>query len=189
MDASQLDNSLSSAQKDHATVTPDGARVEHRIDGVIVSSPVNHVDHRGRVFEIYAGETDAWVEPLVYCYAFTVRPNQVKGWGLHLEKDDRYTLITGEMLTLLYDARTDSPTHGVVQKVTLSGQGARKLLIPRGVWHLNIALGDVEVHMINHPTAVYHHGGPDRYLLPLNTPEIPVDVNAFWPRQTTPVVP
>ena len=65
MDASQLDNSLSSAQKDHATVTPDGARVEHRIDGVIVSSPVNHVDHRGRVvrsvFDAYWAKVD-WDE-------------------------------------------------------------------------------------------------------------------------------
>jgi dTDP-4-dehydrorhamnose 3,5-epimerase len=189
MDAPHLDKSLSSAQKDHATVTPNGTRVETQIDGVIVSSPINHVDHRGRVFEIYAGEKDAWVEPLVYCYAFTVRPSQVKWWGLHLHKDDRYTVITGELLTLLYDARTDSPTHGIVQKVTLSGQGARKLLIPRGVWHLNIALGDAEVHLINHPTAVYNHGAPDRYLLPLNTTEIPVDVSAFLPRQTTTVVP
>jgi dTDP-4-dehydrorhamnose 3,5-epimerase len=183
MDATDLDNSLARAQKDHATVTPDGTRVETRIDGVIVSSPINHVDHRGRVFEIFAGETDAWVEPLVYCYAFTVRPNQVKGWGLHLHKDDRYTLIAGEMLTLLYDARTDSPTHGVVQKVTLSGQGARKLLIPRGVWHLNIALGDTEVLLINHPTAVYNHGAPDRYMLPLDTSEIPIDASVYWPRQ------
>jgi dTDP-4-dehydrorhamnose 3,5-epimerase len=185
MDPTHLDNSVSSAQKDHVTVTQDGTRVETKIDGVIVSTPINHVDHRGRVFEIYSGATDEWVDPLVYCYSFTVRPQQMKGWGLHLHKDDRYTLISGELLTLLYDARTDSQTHGVVQKVTLSAQGARKLLIPRGVWHLNLALGDAEVHLINHPTAAYNYDSPDRYLLPHNTTEIPVDVGAFVPLQTT----
>jgi len=184
METDHLDSTVSAAQKDDATVTTDGARVEARIEGVIVTAPINHVDHRGRVFEIYAGPSEQWVDPLVYCYAFTIRPNQVKGWGLHLHKDDRYTLITGELLALLYDARSDSPTHGVVQKVVLTGQGARQLLIPRGVWHLNIALGDSEVHLINHPTAVYNHDNPDRYLLPLDAPEIPVDVRAYWPRQS-----
>lgn len=184
MDTDHIDSSLSRAQKDQATVTTDGTRLEARIDGVIVSSPITHVDHRGRVFEIFAGPSDLWVEPLIYCYAFTVRPNQIKGWGLHLHKDDRYTLISGEILTLLYDARTDSRTHGVVQKVVLTGQGARQLLIPRGVWHLNIALGDSEVHLINHPTAVYHHDEPDRFVLPLDAPEIPVDVSIYFPRQT-----
>lgn len=184
MDTEHLDASLSGAQKDLASVTSDGARLEARIEGVIVTAPINHVDHRGRVFEIYAGPSEQWVDPVVYCYAFTIRPNQIKGWGLHLNKEDRYTLITGELLTLLYDARKDSPSLGVVQKVVLTGQGPRQLLIPRGVWHLNIALGDSEVHLINHPSAVYNHDDPDRYLLPLDAPEIPVDASVYLPPQS-----
>lgn len=179
----QHDESIISAHKDVATVTPSGSSLSEVIFGLSVNSPVNHVDHRGRVFEIYPGETEHWCEPLVYCYAFTVRSGQTKGWGLHLEKDDRYTLIAGELLTLLYDARKDSPTHGLVQKIVLTGQGVRQLKIPAGVWHMNIALGESEAMLINHPTKVYEHENPDRLLLPFDTDKIPVDVSSYFPKQ------
>jgi dTDP-4-dehydrorhamnose 3,5-epimerase len=179
----RLDDTERTALADVATVSPDGSRLEDTIDGVRVVTPVVHSDHRGRVFEVHAGPDDFWVDPLVYCYAFTVRHQQTKGWGLHREKDDRYTLITGELLTLLYDARVDSPTHGVVQKVVLSEQGARSLRIPMGVWHMNLNIAQTETHLINHPTRPYVHGRPDRLLLPWDTAEIPCDVSAYFPVQ------
>lgn len=61
-----------------------------------------------------------------------MRVNQVKGWGLHLEKEDRYTILKGENMTVMYDARLDSPTHGAVQRVYLSEQGVRQVTIPTG---------------------------------------------------------
>lgn len=179
----RLDHTEQAALADVATVTPAGERIEQTIAGVRVVSPVVHTDHRGRVFEVHAGADDFWVDPIVYCYAFTVRHRQAKGWGLHREKDDRYTLITGEMLTLLYDARLDSPTHGTIQKVVLSEQGARSLRIPTGVWHMNINIAETETHLINHPTRPYVHGHPDRLLLPWDTREIPCDVSAYFPVQ------
>ena len=154
------------------------------IEGVVTAAPVNHVDHRGRVFEIYGGESSQWDKPVVYCYAFTVRAGFTKGWGLHEHKDDRYTLISGEVMTFLYDARVDSPTHGLVQKVTLTPEGTRQVLIPAGVWHLSVCLSPTEAFLINHPTRAYEHGSPDRLMLPLDTPEIPVDITACFPTQS-----
>lgn len=177
------DPSVRAARKDVATVTPAGQSLAAAIEGVRIAAPVNHVDHRGRVFEIYGGESSRWEKPVVYCYAFTVRPGLTKGWGLHEHKDDRYTLISGEVLTLLYDARVDSPTYGRQQKVTLSPEGARQLLIPAGVWHLSICLSPTEAYLINHPTRVYEHGSPDRLLLHWDSPDIPVDVGAYFPTQ------
>jgi dTDP-4-dehydrorhamnose 3,5-epimerase len=179
----KLDGTVTVAAGDVQTVTSTGARVESRIDGVKTFSPVNHVDHRGRVFEIFPGENEFWTDPVVYCYGFTVRSSQVKGWGLHQEKDDRYTLIDGEVLTVLYDSRLDSNTYGVVQKVTLTPQGIRQLLIPTGVWHMNLNIGTSEAFLINHPTEVYHHQRPDRLLLPWNAPEIPVELLDYMPVQ------
>jgi dTDP-4-dehydrorhamnose 3,5-epimerase len=178
-----VDDSVAQAIRDEQTVSKDGTSVAPTIEGVKVMSPVNHVDYRGRVFEIYPGESEFWVDPVVYCYAFTIRPMQTKGWGLHLEKDDRYTLIDGEVHTILCDARTESPTHGQVQHVVLSGQGARQLLIPTGVWHMNVNLSDKETLLINHPTKTYVHERPDRLMLPWNTSALPVDVARFFPIQ------
>jgi len=182
----EIDPSVSASRRDIATVTSAGRSLAQFIEGVAVNAPVNHVDHRGRVFEIYGGETTQWEKPVVYCYAFTVRPGQTKGWGLHEHKDDRYTLISGEILTILHDARSDSPTRGVVQKVVLTPEGARQLLIPAGVWHLSVCLSPTEAFLINHPTQVYDHDAPDRMLLPWNTPEIPVDIGAHFPTQFSP---
>ena len=178
-----LDKTVDAALGDTQTVTPTGHSVAKIIEGVKTFTPVNHVDHRGRVFEVYPGKNEFWTDPVVYCYAFTVRVNQTKGWGLHKEKDDRYTLISGETLTVLYDARLDSPTHGLVQKVTLSPQGTRQLLIPVGVWHLSINIGESEALLVNHPTQVYHHLNPDRLLLPWDAPEIPIDLKEYFPNQ------
>lgn len=180
----QIDATAAAAARDRATVTPDGRRLDRAIHGVVTHGPVNHVDHRGRVFEIYSGsDSDMWVDPIVYCYAFTVRAKQIKGWGLHEHKADRYTLIAGEVLTVLYDARVDSPTHGGSQLVPLTGQGVRQLLIPAGVWHLTVNLSLQESHLINHPTMPYAHGSPDRLMLPWDSPAIPVDISALLPRQ------
>jgi dTDP-4-dehydrorhamnose 3,5-epimerase len=182
MDA-EKDPTIVHADRDNATVTSTGQSLAKQIDGVSTVSPVNHVDHRGRVFEIYAGTSEHWKQPLVYCYGFTVRPNQTKGWGLHELKDDRYTLISGELLTVLYDARVESPTHKLIQKVTLSPEGARQLVIPAGVWHMNICIGAGEAFLINHPTEIYSYGQPDRLLLPWDSAQIPVDVASYFPIQ------
>lgn len=185
MTDSRFDASVEAALREEQTVTTAGVPVAPVIDGVRTFAPVNHVDHRGRVFEIYPGRNEFWVDPVVYSYGFTVRAGQVKGWGLHLEKDDRYTLISGELLVVLYDARLDSPSHGVVQKITLTPQGVRQLRIPTGVWHANVALGDDEVFLVNHPTHPYHHENPDRLLLPWDSPEIPTDLASYFPIQWT----
>lgn len=183
MTTENVDKSLESALRDVATVTSTGQNLAKVIEGVSTITSVNHVDHRGRVFEIYTGDSSHWQKPLVYCYAFTVRPGQTKGWGLHEKKDDRYTLISGEVLTVLYDARKGSSTHGLIQKVVLTPEGIRQLRIPTGVWHMNICIGQEEAFLINHPTEIYDHNAPDRLLLPWDSEDIPVDIRSFFPTQ------
>lgn len=168
---------------DVATVRPDGSSLAVMIDGVRTHSPVNHVDHRGRVFEVWTHGDDYWDEPFVYSYCFTVRPGTTKGWGVHDHKNDRYTLISGEVLVVLYDGRSDSPTAGLVQTVMLTGEGVRQLTIPRGVWHADVNVGPDEAFLINFPTMPYNYESPDRRTLPIDTAEIPVDVRQLFPTQ------
>lgn len=167
---------------DVQTVTPEGRPVTRAIDGVVVHTPVTHVDHRGWVFEMHNLDPALGEEPLVWAYADMVRPGQVKGWARHEVKVDRYTLIAGELLMLLHDGRVDSPTYGLTQPVVLSPSGARQIRIPVGVWHLLANLGSDEAYFVNLPTEPYHHDAPDRILLPWDTDELPVDVREYLPR-------
>lgn len=174
---------MTQAEREVASVTKDGAPLGVSIAGVKTHAPVNHVDHRGRVFELFPEMNEYWTDPIVYSYCFSIRPNQIKGWAIHERKSDRYSLIWGEVMVLLYDARTDSPTQGLAQRVALTEQGTRQLTIPPGVWHLNANLAPTETFLISFPTEPYHHDRPDRWTLPWHTDQIPVDVASYLPAQ------
>jgi dTDP-4-dehydrorhamnose 3,5-epimerase len=167
--------------RDVQTVTAEGRPTTPAIDGVVLHSPPVHLDHRGALYELYNGDPSLWSVPLVYSYVFTVRPGQMKGWGMHEFKDDRYSLIVGEDLLLLHDDRPDSATRGVTQSVVLSERGIRQVWIPRGVWHLHFNPTPHEAHLVNFPTEPYNHAAPDRLMLPWDTDELPVDVRRYLP--------
>lgn len=173
------------AAADGPTVDPMGRSVRSPIDGVLTRSVVSHVDHRGRVFELINIERDPefWNDPVIASYVFTVRPGTMKGWGVHAHKDDRYNLIAGELMTILYDARLDSPTYQHIQEVPLTPQGIRQLLIPAGVWHMNINVAAEETVLVNFPTQPYRYGAPDRLTMPWYSTNIPVDISSYFPRQ------
>lgn len=173
---------------DGPTVDETGApmpSVRTDIAGVLTRRLVNHPDHRGRLFEIVnlAKDPEFWAQPIVHCYQFSVRESQVKGWGVHAEKDDRYTLIDGEAVTVLFDARFDSPTYGMEQVVHLSRSAVQQVLIPAGVWHANVNVAPQETFLINFPTKPYRYEAPDRMLLPWNSDRIPVRLDQFFPKQ------
>jgi dTDP-4-dehydrorhamnose 3,5-epimerase len=168
--------------QDVATVTPDGQSRLRSIADVVVLRPVHHHDHRGTLFEIVNGDPLIWTDPVVWCYQTSVRPRQIKGWARHELKTDRYCLLSGDLLVLLHDDRTGSPTRGVTQRVILSPEGDRQVLIPVGVWHMIINLGNEDAQLINFPTEPYHHDKPDRILLPWDTDELPVKVRDYLPK-------
>jgi dTDP-4-dehydrorhamnose 3,5-epimerase len=179
----ELDESAKHAAPDRQTVTPAGETVTLTIDGVIVLAPMMHVDHRGRLFEFFSGVNYFWVDPVVFGHISSIRPNCVKGWGLHRHKNDRYTLVSGEVLVALWDARLDSPTHGLVQRVYLAPDSVRQVLIPAGVWHAAINLGMDEAFIINMPTQPYDYASPDKVRLSARSPVAPVDLADFFPSQ------
>lgn len=176
---------LDSAPREEPTVTSAGQSIRPQIDGVRVHSLVSHVDHRGRVMEIVNLDSEYWVEPIVHTYLFTVRVGQIKGWGIHETKKDRYCIVAGEMLVVMWDGRKDSPTFGVEQAVVLTAEAQQMLTVPIGVWHIDVNVGTVECRVVNHPTKAYDYEHPDRRLLPWNTPEIPVDLSRYFPLQWT----
>ena len=179
----ELDESAKHASRDQQTVTPAGETVISSIDGVLVHAPAVHVDNRGRLFEFFSGVDQFWADPVVFGHISSVRPNCVKGWSLHFHKNDRYTLVSGEVFVALWDARLDSPTHGLVQRVYLAPDSVRQVLIPAGVWHAAINLGIDEAFIINMPTQPYDHASPDKVRLCTRSPLAPVDLADFFPSQ------
>jgi len=168
------------ARRDTQTVTADGTSLRQLPEGTVVRDLVTHTDERGTVCELYDPRWDVHPDPLVFAYTFTIRPRAAKGWGLHREHDDRYTFLAGELEVVLYDARDDSSTSGLVSRLFLSERRRQLLTIPAGVWHAERNIGDVDAVVVNFPTIQYDHRSPDKYRLPLDSDELPVELGPEW---------
>jgi len=166
--------------RDVETVTPEGERIDSLPEGMVVRDLVTHVDERGTVCELYDLRWGVNPDPLVFAYMFTIRPGRAKGWGIHREHEDRYAFLNGELELAFYDAREDSTTAGREFRLFLSAHHRRLLTIPRGVWHAERNVGEVDVQVINFPTIPYDHANPDKYRLPLDSDELPVRLGPDW---------
>lgn len=166
--------------RDTETVTSTGQRIAALPEGMVVHDLVTHVDERGTVCELYDLRWGVNPDPLVFAYLFTIRPGMAKGWGIHREHEDRYAFLGGELELAFYDAREDSLTAGRESRLFLSAYDRKLLTIPRGVWHAERNVGDVDVQVVNFPTIPYDHANPDKYRLPLDTAELPVRLGPEW---------
>jgi dTDP-4-dehydrorhamnose 3,5-epimerase len=168
--------------RDGMTVTPDGKSCGRVIHGVKIRDLVLHTDARGTLCELYDPRWEFHEAPMVFSYFYTVRPGWVKGWAMHKTHEDRYCLIHGELKVVLYDAREDSPTFGLVQEIFMTEHPRQLLSIPTGVWHADHNIGQKDVLVVNFPTIPYNHSAPDKYRLPVGTNLIPYqfgDIQGF----------
>ena len=67
--------------RDKQTVTPEGEGVQRLPEGVTFRDAVTHVDARGTVTELFDPRWGWHEDPLVFAYAFTIKPGMIKGWG------------------------------------------------------------------------------------------------------------
>ncbi len=155
------------------TVLPNDRVEIVKIDGVVLNQTAVVGDERGIILEVIDTRSTYWSAPVPYVYMGTCRPGKAKGWGLHERHTDRYTILSGEMLLVLFDDRTDSPSHGVVQEFYLTMEGRNQVTIPIGVWHAHMNLGQDDVMFLNAPTEPFDHANPDKRTLPLDTDKIP----------------
>ena len=165
--------SILSGTRDQATTTPEGGRIGSLPAGVTTRDLTTHIDERGTVFEMFDSRWQWHVDPLVFAYTFSLRPGMIKGWGMHKLHDDRYCILSGELLLVLFDDRSESPTRGLVAKIALSEYRRQLINIPAGVWHANQNIGGKDVVVVNFPTRPYDHDNPDKYRLPVDTDKIP----------------
>ena len=167
------DTLLAAAQRDGQMATAGGETVFSLPDGCSLRDLPCHPDSRGIVCELFDPRWPTLTQPFEFCYYWTIKPQSAKGWAMHKEHEDRYCLIFGEMLAVMYDGRPGSPTFGRTFEIYLSEQRRRMLTIARGVWHADFNSGETDAVIVNFPTIKYDHANPDKYRLPLHTDLIP----------------
>ena len=144
------------------------------IEGVKVKTLKVIPDERGKLMEILRND-DTLFRKFGQVYMTTAYPGVVKGWHYHKVQYDNFTCVGGTMKLVLYDARTNSPTHQEINEFFVGLQNPLVVQIPPLVVHGFMAVGDQEVIVINVPTECYHHEKPDEFRVSADTKEIPYD--------------
>ena len=151
------------ANKDRATVTSSGQRLQRLIEGAVLHRSVVHEDERGDISEIWSAAWNLDPAPVSYAYQAMIRPGRVKGWVYHKLQADRQAVICGFVKYVLWDARPQSSTHGMVNEIFLSERNRGLLLIPPYVVHAVQNIGLTDAIFVNLPTVPYNHADPDKY--------------------------
>lgn len=135
-------------------------------------------DERGRLMEMFRCD-DALFTKFGQAYLTTAYPGVVKGWHFHKIQFDHFVVVKGMMKIVLFDARKESPTHGVVNEFFMGEHNPLLLQIPPFVYHGITCLGAQEALLINMPTEPYRYDSPDEYRVSPDDPSVPYD----WSRK------
>ncbi len=156
--------------KEQASVTTTGERLQQLIDGVVLRRAVIQEYEHGITSEIFS---DAWNlddAPVRHVSQSMVRAGHVKGWVFHKLTVDRLTAVCGSFKFVLWDARPQSPTYGMVNEIFLSERNRGLLIVPTHVVHAVQNIGQTDAIFVNLPTRPYNHADPDKYRL--NDPSV-----------------
>ena len=142
------------------------------IEGLRVVQLTEHVDESGSLVELARLGSAA---ELVGLEGFTVRQanwsrvasGAIKAWHLHLKQDDLWFVPPwARLLAGLHDARRDSPTSGLTQRMVLGAGRAQLVRVPSGVAHGVANLWDQDADLIYLVDQAFDPADPDEHRLP-----------------------
>ena len=143
-----------------------------QIDGVWVKDLRVIPDERGRLMEILRRDDEGF-ERFGQVYLSTTYPGVVKGWHLHKVQDDFFACVRGMVKLVIYDAREDSPTHGMLEEYFIGDHNQQLVKVPAGTYHGWKCISGEEALVINIPSEPYDYQNPDEHRADWDTPDIP----------------
>lgn len=166
---------LPGASPDTQSVTAHWEPASQRLaDGVIVRE-VRHVPKaNGWLTELYRrdwfGDDERDVDQI---FQVVLLPGRVSAWHAHARTWDRLFVASGMARIVLFDARGESPTHGLATELKLGVLRPALVVVPPGVWHGVQALGPDPACIVNAVDRAYDYEHPDHWRLPADTPHVP----------------
>ena len=142
------------------------------IEGIKTKKLKMAVDERGRLMEILRSDDNEFIK-FGQVYITTNNPGVVKAWHLHKVQIDYVACVKGTIKLAIHDPRDGSPTRGQTDEFIIGEHNPVLVVIPPGVYHGWMNIGDTESIVVNAPTEVYNYDKPDEFRLPYNSPEIP----------------
>jgi len=136
------------------------------IDGVVLYTLKVNRDERGILVESlkvnWKKVFDDENRPFAQCYYSITNPGVARDadcWHYHPTKqEDRFVVIKGDIVAVLYDWRRNSPTYGTLNLFAMGeseGDAQYLLLIPVNVLHCFKVVSKKPSILINFPTVLY----------------------------------
>lgn len=164
--------------KDSMNISANWERIQSLIDGVITKQVANVLKDNGMLTEIF--RQDWFTTPMNVDQIFQVKlnPGEISGWHSHQHTIDRLFVSHGSLKTVLYDARTTSPTYGMVNEFRTGTSAPTLIIVPAGVWHAIQNICTEPSIVINFTDKAYAYHDPDHWRLPIETEKIPYSFNS-----------
>jgi dTDP-4-dehydrorhamnose 3,5-epimerase len=163
---------LPTMKQNKQSVTKDWDSLQQIIDGVVVQEVRSVLTDHGTLTELYRDHWDN-IGEVRHVFQESLPPNALTAWHLHLKTTDRIFIAFGIAKIVLYDARENSPTKGVINVFRFGAARSALVLIPPLVWHGVQNIGSTDALVLNLTDKPYTYEDPDHWSLPANTDQIP----------------
>ena len=164
---------IEGCRKDPQTVHADWTPAQEQIDGVRVYEVRNVTKGRGQLTEIFRSDWDLDGGEIDQIFQVLLDGGEVSAWHVHRVTMDRLFVNLGAVRIVLYDARSDSPTFGLVNEYRFGLHRPALLVIPAGIWHGLQNLRNTPSTVLNMVDMAYSYENPDQWRLPWDSAEIP----------------
>lgn len=163
--------------KDRQLVRPDWSPADPiEIEGVAARQITSVLTDNGYLTEIWRADWCLDIQGVEQIFQRTLDIGAVSGWHVHARTTDRLFCAVGRVRVALFDARSDSSTHGKIAEFRLGTERPAIVKVPPGVWHAVRNIGPSSAVFVNAVDIAYDYEDPDHYRLPLDTPLIPHSV-------------
>ena len=158
------------AERRRSLARADGGLNLELIHGVRYrpARPVTH--EMGNLTEIARTTWDEVDVPIAQIHITSTFPDGIVAWGVHLQQVDRLFVASGAVRFVCYDARQDSPTHGLINEIYVSDRTPALIVIPTGVYHGWKNIGGTESIIVSMPSENYNFESPDTLQLRWDDP-------------------
>ncbi|MGD6875949.1 dTDP-4-dehydrorhamnose 3,5-epimerase family protein [Bacillus infantis] len=145
-----------------------------QIEGVITKKLTKHCDDRGFFAEVVRDDENLLSHFGQLSWS-TSYPGVIKAFHYHEKQDDLWFFPSGNAQVVLYDLRENSKSFGETNVFYLGEHNPMILLIPKGVAHGYMVLGNTPATVVYCTTQSYNAAAPDEKRIPWNDPSIGFD--------------
>ena len=118
------------------------------IEGVQVIALRTIMDDRGMVRHMMRS-SDAHFHGFGEIYFSVIFPNAIKAWHVHRKMELNYSVISGNIKLVLYDARPNSPTKGETQEICMGEDNYVLVKVPPNVINGFKSIGNASAIVAN----------------------------------------